>query len=169
MLVAPGHTSGTIILYPVCPVFLCARSIKVAKKLRLDGIVVIGEGDSNTNAAMLGEYFQRVGSVARRKGEGAELGQSDQTAANMSTLHFARLRVYLYPIVCKSWQDGMSSTSLRISIQDSRGVESRRGSESSPSELMRVCLLGRRWLCRFVALSPRYIGIIQLGLGCSHV
>ena len=37
------------------------QALKVAQKLRLDGIVVIGGDDSNTNAAMLGEYFQKEG------------------------------------------------------------------------------------------------------------
>eukprot|EP01043_Picozoa_sp_COSAG02_P049022 COSAG02_NODE_4883_length_4866_cov_2.190476_3_plen_995_part_00 len=37
------------------------QALKVAKNLRLDGIVVIGGDDSNTNAAMLGEYFQKMG------------------------------------------------------------------------------------------------------------
>eukprot|EP01043_Picozoa_sp_COSAG02_P017457 COSAG02_NODE_792_length_17157_cov_6.602122_5_plen_983_part_00 len=37
------------------------QALKVAKKLRLDGIVMIGGDDSNTNAAILGEYFQKEG------------------------------------------------------------------------------------------------------------
>jgi 6-phosphofructokinase 1 len=37
------------------------QALKVAQNLRLDGIVVIGGDDSNTNAAMLGEYFQNEG------------------------------------------------------------------------------------------------------------
>lgn len=37
------------------------QALKVAQKLRLDGIVIIGGDESNTNAAMLGEYFQKEG------------------------------------------------------------------------------------------------------------
>lgn len=36
-------------------------ALKVARQLRLDGILVIGGDDSNTNAAVLGEYFQKEG------------------------------------------------------------------------------------------------------------
>ncbi|CDJ51240.1 phosphofructokinase, putative [Eimeria brunetti] len=40
-------------------------SLEVCKKLNLDGLVVIGGDDSNTNAAILAEYFQAHGSSTR--------------------------------------------------------------------------------------------------------
>ena len=40
-----------------------AQSLEVCDKLlHLDGVVVIGGDDSNTNAALLGEYFKAKGS-----------------------------------------------------------------------------------------------------------
>ena len=43
-----------------------AASLEVCENvLRLDGVVVIGGDDSNTNAALLGEYFRSKGSKCK--------------------------------------------------------------------------------------------------------
>lgn len=42
-----------------------ARALEVAKKRELDAIVIIGGDDSNTNAALLAEYFAAQGSSTR--------------------------------------------------------------------------------------------------------
>lgn len=39
--------------------------IQVCKKLNLDGLVIIGGDDSNTNAAILSEYFKSKGSKTK--------------------------------------------------------------------------------------------------------
>lgn len=47
-------------------------SKKVAEELNLDGLIVIGGDDSNTNAAILAEYFESSGckTKVRMGGEG---------------------------------------------------------------------------------------------------
>ena len=42
-----------------------AASLDIAKKMKLDGLVVIGGDDSNTNAAILAEYFLKNGCQTR--------------------------------------------------------------------------------------------------------
>ena len=42
-----------------------AASLETCKKANLDGVVVIGGDDSNTNAALLGEYFKSKGSKCK--------------------------------------------------------------------------------------------------------
>jgi 6-phosphofructokinase 1 len=39
--------------------------LKYCESLKLDGLVVIGGDDSNTNAALLAEYFLKMGSNIR--------------------------------------------------------------------------------------------------------
>lgn len=42
-----------------------SNSLKVVEMLKLNGVVVIGGDDSNTNAALLGEYFKSKGSQCK--------------------------------------------------------------------------------------------------------
>ena len=41
------------------------KSLQHCESLKLDGLVVIGGDDSNTNAALLAEYFLKMGSSIR--------------------------------------------------------------------------------------------------------
>lgn len=41
------------------------KSLQYCESLKLDGLVVIGGDDSNTNASLLAEYFLKMGSPIR--------------------------------------------------------------------------------------------------------
>lgn len=60
MLLRPTIINNSTFFFCFCPPCLSVI-FQVAESLDLDGLIVIGGDDSNTNAAILAEYFESSG------------------------------------------------------------------------------------------------------------
>lgn len=79
---ARGPFIRSILFYPQQSLFLSSR-FQVVEELNLDGLIVIGGDDSNTNAAILAEYFESSGCKTKVGGaDGREHGATRNALYN---------------------------------------------------------------------------------------
>lgn len=68
-------------------------ALAVCRAMRLDGLVVVGGDDSNTNAAILAEYFLGKGVCKRIRGSASDIG-------GLPEVHMPFFIAYLYCLLC---------------------------------------------------------------------